>query len=490
MLNSNSTNLIKCTCDAIIKLSKPPVFLLQPPPAPPFPFQLNNADNSTLQIDIKNSNELDAYLSKFTNNINASSFKTIDINIRPKPTPFIQAIPSTKAPNNLFNATNNPYMFYITISIAILILFLLLFIVVSFVFVYLTKTKLKKTNSTTSRSTTSSTTSSSNIDNNKSNFILNTSNPATVSSLTFSSPPLTPFSTSPKSNSSHSYQDSSPTDCVNFKLNHTLAHTHHIKELQLQQHRNQIQQTLKLENNLNSFKQHNDLIKSNRTKLKNLIDSSNSSSSSSNNELIFNLNSSSMSSLSPGKLANESILTNNTNSTVLTNNSRNAVVNNIAKANFQRQQTLMFNKQRQFQQIQQQDPQQHYYESIGDVSQFYFDVDEHLNKANLNQQFVSKNQNQIVLNAVNLNNQLNVNTIKNSKGNNMNHYPITCCSCTLLRMNANANHHCLSAATTTANHSLVANQASNLNLNDSAHFNNNSNNINQSNKYYLKSLVV
>ena len=482
MLNSNSTNLIKCTCDTIIKLSKPPVFLLQPPPAPPFPFRLN-AHNSTLQIDIKNSNELDAYLSKFTNS-DASSFKTIGINIRP--TPFIQALPSTKAPNLLFNATNNPYMFYITISIAILILFLLLFIVVSFVFVYLTKTKLKKTNSTSSRSTASSTASSSNIDNTKSNFMLNTSNPATVSSLTFSSPPLTPFSTSPKSNSSHSYQDSSPADCVNFKLNNTLAHTHHIQELQLQQHRNQMQ-TLKLEsNNLNSFKQHNDLIKSNRTKLKNLIDSSNSSSSSSNNELIFNLNSSSMSSLSPGKLANESILTNNTNSTVLTNNSRN---NNMTKANFQRQQTLMFNKQRQFQQIQQQqDPQQHYYESIGDVSQFYFDVDEHLNKANLNQQFVSKNQNQMVLNAVNLNNQLNVNTIKN------NHYPITCCSCTLLRMNANANHHCLSATTTTtttANHSLVANQASNLNLNDSAHFNNNnSNNMNQSNKYYLKSLVV
>ena len=248
-------------------------------------------------------------------------------------------------------------------------------------------------------------------------------------------------------------------------MNQTLAHTHHIQEFQLQQHRNQMQ-TLKLEssNNLNSFKQHNDLIKSNRTKLKNLIDSSNSSATSSNNELIFNLNSSSLSSLSPSKLANESILT---NTTVLTSNSRNPVANNLIKANFQRQQTLMLNKQR-LHQIQQQDSQQHYYESIGDPSQFYFDVDEHLNKGNNpNQQFMNKNQNQIVLNAVSLsNNQANVNTIRNNSSNTMNHYPITCCSCTLLRMNAN--HHCLSATTgNMVNHNLVANQASNLNLNDS-----------------------
>lgn len=121
---------------------------------------------------------------------------------------------------------------------------------------------------------------------------------------------------------------------------------------------------------------------------------------------------SSSSSSSPNKLTNDS---NITNSTLVTLNSKDLS-------------RFRLNSQ-QLQQHQQQ--QQHYYESIGDLSQFYFDVD--VDSGSTSHIIAKKIQQQC--NTLKL--QHTIGRQSNNHHHHGNHYPITCCSCTLMKINEN-----------------------------------------------------
>lgn len=163
---------------------------------------------------------------------------------------------------------------------------------------------------------------------------------------------------------------------------------------------------------------------------------------------------SSASTASPNKqsFGNESMDTNRTSCTVLTQ----------ARSTRSQKYPVVF----------QNENQQHYYESIGDVSQVYFDVDDQNYRKNLARCVIPE--------AIEVNCPIQPNLQE--------HFPITCCSCTLMKYKQNLAHSCSNP---------IRNSQINLNpieycYDNSrdvlARTNQSSSNLNSSN--YLKSLLV
>ena len=370
--NSSTINTLKCTCSHLINQLGQPPSFEQYLPRPP------PMPPFPFTLSDQNSNSI---IFKQSDDLQAYLDKLFYHNT----TNTISSSTKTSSLNILatsLTSNSNSYIIIIIVTISVLIILLLLFIFASFIYVYLCKLKLIRKQQKTLF---------------KSSFdLMNSGTPPTESSLTFSStsPSNTPLSTSPTSSNHHHHH-----------------HHHH----QIMHHSNS--------SKLNSFKQSKS--------------SSSSSSSCSNNELLlFNLNSSSLSSISSPlniKPQNESTNAKSVNPRL----------------------NLLQQQQSQKQLNSQQQQQQHHYESINDFDQLYFDIAENNSKSNVSSQ---------ILSASNL----------NFHGQSS-HYPVTCCSCTLInRVN-------------TKPHSVTCNVAV-LNQQHDRRFANGQNQ-NQS-KYYLKSLIV
>lgn len=336
---------------------------------------------------------------------------------------------------------NSSHLFIVLVTIVILIVFLLVFILFAFIFVYLTRAKLSK-----------------NCDN-MNQCSKQQESQQTVSVLTLTSPSLTNLtgSTHTSPNSTNSFSSSEVVVLDHQKLMKTF--------------------------NLNSFSKlpvnENSSFKpiqaSSKLRNENLFSNLNMSSSSG-----------SSSSVSPNKqsVGNESIETNGTSSTILTIKSK---LNN----NLNQRQNLVKISKNPLQH--QSDHQQHYYESISDLSQLYFDVDD----PNMNPNLIAKrNMTRIFMqDGILKGSQVHLDFER--------HYPITCCSCTLLKMNnqnLDENHSktCLSLQQHLVfdkNTNKISNHPHGQNYQFQFHNCNNSNenrstsNLNPE-QFYLKSLIV
>ena len=235
-------------------------------------------------------------------------------------------------------------------------------------------------------------------------------------SLSYPSPSLSPFSSSPKSNSTLTYTESSSTSnpsshgiTQHNSCNHhmTNSSSNYLRPYMQQQQQQQHEPT---DNDSDSVGQ---LIRLNKAKLQSLLEA---------------------------QIATQQVTQRSSELVLSVNDS--LVNKNNAMAPCANKQRL------------QMDTQQHYYESIGGetASQFYFDVDTADREARnmLEQRPQRTNATNSAAARLNLGNQHsisgNLHTISNSNNNNNNsrsndliaHYPITFCSCTLMKMNNTA----------------------------------------------------
>jgi hypothetical protein len=199
-MHRNST---KCKCLSRA-LTEPPKFQLSSPPNLPWhqlvPFDLLLTPNNSHQpawIKIQNSNDLTSYLkcSQPKNPLKQASVKTD------------KHFPSS------FYATASPNLFITFITVILFVSLVLLFVLFTFMFLYLRKHRLAKP--LIDRPKLNSSSMNLSKTSNTMNGLVDTTTPATVSSLTFLSSSLlsnssqSPNSQSPKSNSTLTYNTES-----------------------------------------------------------------------------------------------------------------------------------------------------------------------------------------------------------------------------------------------------------------------------------------
>ncbi|CAF0708417.1 unnamed protein product [Brachionus calyciflorus] len=168
--------------------------------------------------------------------------------------------------------------------------------------------------------------------------------------------------------------------------------------------------------------------------------------------------SSSCSSASPNKqsISNDSIETSRTNSTILTQGTRPI---RVQKRNLPNE-------------------NQHYYESIGDISQLYFDVDD--------QSMYKKNLSRFIIPE-----SVPVNSYQVNLDFDKQHYPITCCSCTLMKFNNQSiNHMCRSNFDRNQNGNSQLNLSNNVKYLTQSNINSSQSGSNLNSSNFLKSLIV
>ena len=425
--NASLINALTCTCSHLVNsLGRPPSFaryMSRPPPMPPFPFALLDPSSHN-KLKFRHSDDLQTYLDKlFYQNTTTTTTATASTNLE-------NSSPNESTPVSSLNiittslVNSNSYILVIIVTISVLIVLLLLFIFASFVYVYATKLKMYRKQQSMFKSS---------FNNLATGHTPTSSSSSTESSLTFST----------------SSASTSPTSC---------NHLHQIRQNAYPSHK------------LNSFKQQS-------------VASSSSSSSCSNNELLLlNLNSSSLSSISSPH----------------TNNLIKPCHHHQTEANSKNTMSKLNLLQQQQQQSYAKCMQQHHYESINDeFDQLYFDIAE--NNAHCNAKYNANDNAKSIANTnANYNADSNVNpnhnqhhsqqilsasTLNNLRGPG-GHFPVTCCSCTILNRINHPNG--LNAA---ASHALKTHHSANCNASMLSRPTPLDHTQNQS-TYYLKSLLV